>query len=148
MSTAKETARPVHGALPFVWSIQAEDVGSSRAVIALVAGGRSAFEPRPSARAHDTEECSFFVESRRGEVVIQLLAELEPCRVFASMRFDLAADGAAEALRTLRAQTSLTLHALSPSGALLGTAHLPIGVARRAWLDSALERAARGASAG
>lgn len=147
MNTVKESARTARSTLAFVWALDAEEVRSRRRVVALVAGGRSTFEPCDAASSHEYGECSFFVESRRGEVVVQLLAELETSRVFATLRFDLS-NGGAEALRRLRSQDLLTLHALSSDGALLGTAHAPLGVARRAWLDSALSRATRGASAG
>lgn len=133
--------------LEFVWSVAAEDVLSNRVVIALIAGGRSVFEPWFEVASSDPGECCFFVESHRGEVGVQILADLGTSRVFVSMRFDLA-KGGAEALRLLRSQTLLTIHAVSLEGALLGTAHVEIGVARAAWLDSALARAARGASAG
>ncbi len=132
--------------LAFVWAIAAEDVTTGAAALALVSGGRSAYLAQ-GREAAEPAECSFFVESRRGEVVVQILAELDVARVFASLRFDLARPGAADALRKLASQDSLTLHALSADGSPLGTAHLPLGVARRAWVESALLRATRAAGA-
>lgn len=138
-------AREASSGPAFVWAVLAEDVSTRAEVPALITGGRSAFLAR-GCEVAEPAECSFFVESRRGEVVVQILAELDSSRVFASLRFDLARDGAADALRTLASQDSLTLHAFAADGSPLGTAHAPIGVARRMWVESALERAARGAA--